>query len=342
LKSPRAILIDGKEYQYDGLTEDHLGIISADQIFWMKPICFGDGAPVSGQSMILPEDNVVKWDDDSCKEPPEPRLLPPFGPTDIHKVSLRVPDLSAGFSDELKAHWKRVTTEWQKEDFERHFIKYPHYDNHCFGYPMYTYIGDLMKGAKSMSFEDFRRSRLAQELIWERHGTAELARQHHYKSTSDLFRLLDVYRFQTIGSLLLRIKLEASYPNRSLLYLADLIPDWRPDTKGSKVWRRTEKRRDKPNLRAHFDNDFSVAVFPQGKGEPFYLTVEPELRSLVKHIMEAGGQIPRTELRMNKPVTYQPEKLLRSRTAKAIVAAGLLGYQRRGRTAVFWAKSQAY
>jgi len=103
---------------------------------------------------------------------------------------------------------------------------------------------------------------------------------------------------------------------------------------------RTTERRDKPNRCAHFENNFSLAVIPQRKGEPLRLTVELELRSLVKRIIEAGGSIPRTELRKETD-TFQPEKLLRSKTAKAIVKAGLLGSQRTGRTTVFWAKVRA-
>ena len=96
----------------------------------------------------------------------------------------------------------------------------------------------------------------------------------------------------------------------------------------------------KPDCGARYENDFSVAVIYQRKGEPLRLTIEPELRSLVKRIIAAGGNIPRIELRKDKTDTFQPEKLLRSKTAKSLLKAGLLGCQRTGRTTVFWAKIQ--
>lgn len=109
----------------------------------------------------------------------------------------------------------------------------------------------------------------------------------------------------------------------------------------SKARMQTPKRRDRPKPRARFENDFSLAVIPQRKGEPLRLTIEPELQSLLKRIIAAGGNIPRTKLRQDKTDTFQPEKLLRSQTAQAVVKAGLLGSQRKGRTTVFWAKSAA-
>jgi hypothetical protein len=109
----------------------------------------------------------------------------------------------------------------------------------------------------------------------------------------------------------------------------------------TKAQPRTMKRRDKPKPAARFENDFSLAVIPQRKGEPLRLTIEPELQSLLKRIIQAGGSIPRTMLRKDKTDTFQPEKLLRSQTAQTLVKTGLLGSQRNGRTTVFWAKSQA-
>ena len=96
--------------------------------------------------------------------------------------------------------------------------------------------------------------------------------------------------------------------------------------------------RDKPYRGAQLEKDFSLAVIPQGKGEPLRLAIEPELQSLLKRIVEAGGSLPRTTLRKSKTDTYQPEKLLCSETAKALMKAGLLGRQLTGRTSVFWAK----
>lgn len=84
-----------------------------------------------------------------------------------------------------------------------------------------------------------------------------------------------------------------------------------------------------------------MAVIPQPKGELLRLTIEPELRSLLKRIIEAGGDIPRTELRKGKTDTFPPEKLLRSEAAKTLLKAGLLGSQRNGRTTVFWARARA-
>ena len=114
-----------------------------------------------------------------------------------------------------------------------------------------------------------------------------------------------------------------------------------PSPRHTKARPQTTKRRDKPRGGARFENDFSLAVIPQRKGEPLRLNIEPELQSLVKRIIAAGGNIPRTKLRQGKTDTFQPEKLLRSQTAQALVKAGLLGSQRNGRTTVFWAKSQA-
>lgn len=109
-----------------------------------------------------------------------------------------------------------------------------------------------------------------------------------------------------------------------------------PKAKATKV-----KAIDKPKGGARFENDFSLAVIPRQKGEPLLLTIEPEFQSLLKRIIAAGGNIPRTKLRQGKTDTFQPEKYLRSQTAQALVKAGLVGKQRKGRTTVFWAKSQA-
>lgn len=92
---------------------------------------------------------------------------------------------------------------------------------------------------------------------------------------------------------------------------------------------------------AHFNADFSVAVVPQPKGEPLGLTVEPELQKLVQRIITAGGRLPRTKLRKDKTDSYQPEKLLRSKVARKLVKAGLLGMTKTGRTTVFRAKHRA-
>ena len=106
-----------------------------------------------------------------------------------------------------------------------------------------------------------------------------------------------------------------------------------PKAKATKV-----KAIKKPNLVARFENDFSLAVIPQRKGEPFPIAIEMELQSFLKRIAEAGGRIARTKLCKDKPDGYQPEKLLRSKIAKSLMAADLLGSETTGRTTVFWLK----
>lgn len=92
---------------------------------------------------------------------------------------------------------------------------------------------------------------------------------------------------------------------------------------------------------ARFENDFSVAVIPQKNGKEVPLTIETELQALIQNIVAAGGNMPRTKLRNGKSDTYQPEKLLMSKTAKALKKAKLLGTNRSGRTTIFWAKRRA-
>jgi hypothetical protein len=90
-----------------------------------------------------------------------------------------------------------------------------------------------------------------------------------------------------------------------------------------------------------FENDFSIAKILQKNGEDISVTVEQELRNLIKTIINAGGSTPRTQLRTGKGDTWQPEKLLTSKAAISLINAGLLGKRKTGRTVTYWAKEQA-
>jgi hypothetical protein len=93
---------------------------------------------------------------------------------------------------------------------------------------------------------------------------------------------------------------------------------------------------------ARFENDFTIAVIPQKGGTESRVTVEEELRKLVSEIIHAGGNKPRTQLRKGKSSSWQPEKLLESKTAKRLIKAKLLGKnERSGRTVVYWARETA-
>jgi len=107
----------------------------------------------------------------------------------------------------------------------------------------------------------------------------------------------------------------------------------------NKRQQRTQKRPAKPVAR--FENDYSVAMIPKKSGKETPLTIEPELLALIKKIITAGGNLPRTQLRNGKSDTYQPEKLLMSKAAKALIKAKLLGTNKSGRITVFWAKQRA-
>jgi hypothetical protein len=96
----------------------------------------------------------------------------------------------------------------------------------------------------------------------------------------------------------------------------------------------------KLKLVARFEKEFSVAIISKKDGKEIPLTIEPELQALVKKIVDAGGNLPRTTLRSGKSDTYQPEKLLKSEVAKSLIKAGLLGTNKSGRTTVFWAKQR--
>ncbi|HTX21606.1 MAG TPA: hypothetical protein VMD27_07100 [Candidatus Aquilonibacter sp.] len=100
--------------------------------------------------------------------------------------------------------------------------------------------------------------------------------------------------------------------------------------------RATKARQPKPV--AKFEDDFSIAVIPKKDGTEDLLTIEKELRDLITKIIAAGGRQPRTKLRSGKLDTYQPEKLLKSKIAKSLIKARLLGTSKYGRTTVFWAK----
>ena len=53
----------------------------------------------------------------------------------------------------------------------------------------------------------------------------------------------------------------------------------------------------RPKPVARFESDFSVAIIPGNAGNEIALTIEPELQALVKRIVDAGGNLPRTRLR---------------------------------------------
>jgi hypothetical protein len=89
--------------------------------------------------------------------------------------------------------------------------------------------------------------------------------------------------------------------------------------------------------RGRFSNNYALATIT-GRGGERSITVEPELRKAIQLIVSAGGRLSRQDLISRlKPNSenYQPEKLLRSRTAKALVKAGLLGKTMNGRTVVY-------
>ena len=100
---------------------------------------------------------------------------------------------------------------------------------------------------------------------------------------------------------------------------------------------------------ARFENDYKAAVIPSKKnGKELNLSLELELQTLVKEIISAGGKLSRKDA-IQKFITkhgktnsenYQPEKLLRSKIAKALIKAGLLGTDK-VRTTTFWAKERA-
>jgi hypothetical protein len=107
-------------------------------------------------------------------------------------------------------------------------------------------------------------------------------------------------------------------------------------------------RRSKPVAR--FEKDYAVAVIPsKTKGNDLCLELEPELRTLVKEITDVGGRLSRKDATRQfitkhgkaNSENYQPEKLLRSKTAKALIKAGLLGTDKPSRTSMFWAKKRA-
>jgi hypothetical protein len=92
---------------------------------------------------------------------------------------------------------------------------------------------------------------------------------------------------------------------------------------------------------SRFEQDFKVAVIARRGGGEQAVTVETELRGLIKKIVEAGGRISRIDLRSGKEPTYQPEKLLESKVAKALIRAKLIGNAKGpGRTVVYWVKPQ--
>jgi len=88
---------------------------------------------------------------------------------------------------------------------------------------------------------------------------------------------------------------------------------------------------------ARIKEDFSMAYVPRGVREEMPITIEPELGSLIKKIVDAGGSLPRTKLREHKPA-FRPEKLFESKNAKKLIKARLIGVTKNGRTRVFWAK----
>lgn len=96
-----------------------------------------------------------------------------------------------------------------------------------------------------------------------------------------------------------------------------------------------------PKTIARFENDFTIAVIPRKNGKVSRLTVEEELRKLVKEIVQAGGNKPRTELRRGKSPSWQPDKLLTSKTATELMKVRLLGKEKNGRTVIYSACESA-
>jgi hypothetical protein len=138
----------------------------------------------------------------------------------------------------------------------------------------------------------------------------------------------------------------AKNPNLAKLEIASAQPANVPLIKPMK--KATKVRPPKPVAR--FEDDFSIAVVPQKKtGKELNWSIEPELWTLVKEIVAAGGRLSRqeairrftTKLGKGNSENYQPEKLLQSKTAKALIKAGLLGTDKLARTSTFWVKERA-
>ena len=104
----------------------------------------------------------------------------------------------------------------------------------------------------------------------------------------------------------------------------------------NKRQKRAQRRSAKPVAR--FENDFAVAMIPQKNGVETPLTIETELRELIKKIAEAGGRLPLLKLREGKLENYRPDKLLKSQNAQTLLKIGLLGKTRSGRTTTYWVK----
>ncbi|MEI6195148.1 MAG: hypothetical protein WCS42_12545 [Verrucomicrobiota bacterium] len=92
---------------------------------------------------------------------------------------------------------------------------------------------------------------------------------------------------------------------------------------------------------ARFENNYTVALIPRKDGKETAMTIEPELLGFLRKIFASGGIVPRTKLRNEISDNYQPEKLLMSKVAKALIKAKLVGSNKSGRTTVYWAKEFA-
>jgi hypothetical protein len=110
----------------------------------------------------------------------------------------------------------------------------------------------------------------------------------------------------------------------------------------------TKVRQPKPLAR--FEKDYTIAVIPPKKiGKEFNWNIESELWTLVKEIVAAGGRLSRQDAIKQFTIkhgkgnseNYQPEKLLQSKTAKALIKAGLIGTDKLARTSTFWVKERA-
>lgn len=140
---------------------------------------------------------------------------------------------------------------------------------------------------------------------------------------------------------------KAMFENGEVLFLREAVERDVPDEAKAqwqteallKKERKPRQRVSKPSSR--FNDDFSVAIIVGRTGKNTPLTIEPELRWLIRRIVEGGGFMPRTKLRNGKSDAYQPEKLLASSAARCLITAGLLGTKKSGRTTVFWAKQVA-
>lgn len=171
-----AVRIEGIEYAPCEIHESggYWGIKTPEKTFWVFPGCDDEGREV--------------------------RSLPPFLPVEIRSVTIETPDLTREHPETIKELFDKRRSYFNMATLQTYLSQYPN--------ERWLTEEQFLKARLEILAEpldDFARSRFARQLIWDRHGTRQLANQHGYPVLPALYLMgasvimvvLLLYRTQT-------------------------------------------------------------------------------------------------------------------------------------------------